>query len=195
VLLSSITWCIPHLGVSCADRNSSRIGAIAYNSNRSNSSSNSHNSNSSSSSSTVLLHHHHNRLPSGHQRCFPPATFHASTVGRWGHFAQECRQPKQSNSPRALAPVVNQQRGQQKGPTPWTGHTNYSTMEDITTGEEVLVGTFFLNEHPIIILFDSRASHDFISSTCAKKARLSIVATEAPYVISTPGGRVDADYP
>jgi hypothetical protein len=61
-------------------------------------------------------------------------------------------------------------------------------------GEEVLAGTFFLNECPIIILFDSRASHDFISSTCSKKAMVSMVATEAPYVISTPGGQVDVDW-
>jgi hypothetical protein len=60
-------------------------------------------------------------------------------------------------------------------------------------GEEVLAGTFFLNVRPIIILFDSGASHDFISSTCAKKAILSMVATEAPYVIGTPGGQVGAD--
>jgi hypothetical protein len=66
-------------------------------------------------------------------------------------------------------------------------------MEEIPMGEEVLVGTFFLNEYHVIILFDSRASHDFISSTCAKKVRLSMVAMKAPYVISTPGGRVDAD--
>jgi predicted aspartyl protease len=59
--------------------------------------------------------------------------------------------------------------------------------------EVVLAGTFFLNEHPIIIMFDSGASHDFMSSTCAKKAKLSLVASGAPYVISTPGGRVDAD--
>jgi predicted aspartyl protease len=55
-------------------------------------------------------------------------------------------------------------------------------------GEEVLAGMFFLNEHPIIILFDSGASHNFMSSTCAKKAKLSLVALRAPYVISTPGG-------
>jgi predicted aspartyl protease len=66
-------------------------------------------------------------------------------------------------------------------------------VEEIPTGEEVLAGTFFLNEHPVIILFDSGASHDFISSTCAKKAMLSAVTTEALYVISTPGGQVDAD--
>jgi predicted aspartyl protease len=66
-------------------------------------------------------------------------------------------------------------------------------VDKIPTGEEVLAGMFFLNKHPIIIMFDSGASHDFISSTCAKKVRLSMVATEAPYVISTPGGWVDAD--
>jgi hypothetical protein len=110
-----------------------------------------------------------------------------------GHFAQKYRQPRQSNSPRALTPMVNQQRGHQKNPTPWTSCANYTIVEEIPTEEEVLVGTFFLNEHLAIILFDSGASHDFISSTCAKKARLSMVDIEEPYVISTPGDRVDAD--
>jgi hypothetical protein len=66
-------------------------------------------------------------------------------------------------------------------------------VEEIPTGEEVLAGTFFLNEHPINILFDSGASHDFISFACAERARLTLVALGAPYVISTPGGRVDND--
>jgi predicted aspartyl protease len=54
-------------------------------------------------------------------------------------------------------------------------------------------GTFFLNKHPIIILFDFGASHDFVSSTCAKKVMLSTVDVEAPYVISTPKCWVDVD--
>jgi hypothetical protein len=66
-------------------------------------------------------------------------------------------------------------------------------MEEVPMGEEVLAGTFFLNEHPIIILFNSGASHDFMSSICAKKAKLSLVASGVPYVISNPRGRVDAD--
>jgi hypothetical protein len=88
--------------------------------------------------------------------------------------------------------MVNQKRGHQKGPAPWAGYAKYTTVEKIPTGE-VLAGTFFLNEHPVIILFDSGASHDFISSTCAKKSMLSTVTAEALYVISTPGGRVDVD--
>jgi hypothetical protein len=67
-------------------------------------------------------------------------------------------------------------------------------VEEIPTGEEVLAGTFFLSEHPIITLFDSGASHDFMSSACAKRAKLTLVASGAPYVISTPGGRVGTDH-
>jgi hypothetical protein len=74
--------------------------------------------------------------------------------------------------------MVNQQRGHQKGPMPQTGRTNNTTVDEIPTGEEVLAGTFFLNEHPIIILFDSEAS---------------LVASGASYVISTPEGRVDVN--
>jgi predicted aspartyl protease len=66
-------------------------------------------------------------------------------------------------------------------------------MEEIPKGEEVLAAMFFLNEHPVIILIDFGASHNFMSSTCAKKAKLSVVTSGAPYVISTPGGRVDAN--
>jgi hypothetical protein len=89
--------------------------------------------------------------------------------------------------------MVNHQKGPRGGPAPRTGRANYTNVEEIPTGEEVLAGTFFHKEHPIIILFDSGASHDFMSSTCAKKAKLSLVASGVPYVISTPGGQVDAN--
>jgi hypothetical protein len=85
--------------------------------------------------------------------------------------------------------VVNHERG----PAPRSDRANYTTVEEIPTGEEVLTGTFFLNERPIIILFNSGASHDFISSTCDKKAKLTLVASGVSYVISTPRCRVDAD--
>jgi hypothetical protein len=100
---------------------------------------------------------------------------------------------KQDNSSQAPAIVVNQQKGGQRGPTPWFGHTNYTIVEEIPTGEEVLAGTFFLSRHPIVILFHSRASHEFTSSVCAEKAKLSLVTSRMPYVITTLGGRVDAD--
>jgi hypothetical protein len=84
--------------------------------------------------------------------------------------------------------MVNHQKGPQRGHAPRTGHANYTTVDEIPTGEEVLACMFFLDECPIIILFDSRASHGFMSFTCAKRAKISLVALGAPNVISTPGG-------
>jgi hypothetical protein len=74
--------------------------------------------------------------------------------------------------------MANHQKGPQRGLAPRTSCVNYTTVEEIPTGEEVLAGTFFLNEHPVIILFGSGASHDFMSSTCAQKAKLSLVPRE-----------------
>jgi hypothetical protein len=53
---------------------------------------------------------------------------------------------------------------------------------------------FFLLEHPIIILFDSGASHDFMILACAQKAKLTLWTTTVPYSITTPGGQVIADH-
>jgi hypothetical protein len=120
---------------------------------------------------------------------FTPTGYPWYNCGKIGHFTKDYRRPKLGNAPRVLAIGVNQHRG----PTPRTGHVNYTTMDGIPTGEEVLVGTFFLNERSIIILFDSGASHNFMSSTYDKEARLTLMMSGAPYVISTPRGRVDAD--
>jgi hypothetical protein len=81
-----------------------------------------------------------------------------------------------------------------RAPSPRVGRANFTTVEEIPPGEEVFAGMFFLFEHPIIILFNSGASHDFMSLACAQKAKLTLWATNAPYSISTPRGRVVADH-
>jgi hypothetical protein len=73
------------------------------------------------------------------------------------------------------------------------GRVNFTTLDEILLGEEVLAGTSFLYRHPVIILFDSKASHDFLSLACAQKVRLTLCTTQEPYSISTLGGRVVAN--
>jgi hypothetical protein len=50
------------------------------------------------------------------------------------------------------------------------------------------MGTFYLDARPVIIPFHSEASHNFMSSACAKKASLPLVVVETPYEISRPRG-------
>jgi hypothetical protein len=70
-----------------------------------------------------------------------------------------------------------------------TSRINYTIMEDIPEGEQVLTGTFSLNRYPAVVLFDSGATHDFITKACAQRWQLSIHHIDTPYLISTPGGR------
>jgi hypothetical protein len=69
-----------------------------------------------------------------------------------------------------------------------SGRVNHTTVEDILEGEEVLIGTFLLFGRPIIILFDSRASHGFITLECTKRPGLSLIVAKPSYMIHTPGG-------
>jgi hypothetical protein len=91
-----------------------------------------------------------------------------------------------------LTSMVVQQRGQSRAPTLRSSRVSHTTIEDVPEGEEVLAGTFLLFGHPIIIMFDSGASHDFMSSTCAKKTKLALTVAKPSYMICTPSGHVVA---
>ena len=51
-------------------------------------------------------------------------------------------------------------------------------------------GTFSINHHPAVILFDSGASHSFINSKFGAKVGLDFCHTKGSYMISTPGGKI-----
>jgi hypothetical protein len=113
--------------------------------------------------------------------------------GRVKHYARQCRKPERGKAPRVPTSMVIQPRGQLRVPTTRSGRVNHTTVEDIPEGEEVLAGTFLLFGRPIIIMFDSRATHGFMSSACAKRAELSLTVTKPSYMIHTPGGRIVAN--
>jgi hypothetical protein len=61
---------------------------------------------------------------------------------------------------------------------------HHTTIDDILEGEPMTVGMFSINNHPTIILFDSRSSHSFISQAFARKYEQKIVELECAYQIS-----------
>jgi hypothetical protein len=44
----------------------------------------------------------------------------------------------------------------------------------------------------MIILFDSGATHSFISSKCGTKVGLNLYPTNGAYMIATPGGKISS---
>ena len=46
---------------------------------------------------------------------------------------------------------------------------NHTNIAEIPSGEVVIAGKFLVDQHPIVVLFDSSASHSFISPAFASK--------------------------
>jgi len=55
---------------------------------------------------------------------------------------------------------------------------HYSAVEEITLGEVVTTSMFLVNKHPAIVLFDSGASHSFMSQTFASKHDQKIIEVD-----------------
>jgi predicted aspartyl protease len=53
-----------------------------------------------------------------------------------------------------------------------------------------MLGTFSIHNKPTVILFDSGASHSFISAKFGAKVGLDFCHTKGSYMISTPGGKI-----
>jgi hypothetical protein len=56
----------------------------------------------------------------------------------------------------------------------------------------VLTGTFSINNTPVKILFDSGATHSFISENLLGKLGLKGMQTKSAYKITTPGGNISS---
>ena len=67
-------------------------------------------------------------------------------------------------------------------------------MEEIPTGEIVTAGMFLVNKHPAIVLFDSRASHSFMSQAFASKYDQKIIeVNKGGYSISLAGATISTN--
>jgi hypothetical protein len=100
------------------------------------------------------------------------------TYGQPRHFSKECPLKKPSASSLS-APRSNQ--GQGRGPTGKSqknqantarGRLNHVTVEEATEAQDVVLGTLLVNSTTTRVLFDSSASHSFMTENFVKKGKL-----------------------
>jgi hypothetical protein len=108
-------------------------------------------------------------------RCF--------TCGNTGHYTKNCPGNQQGQN-------SNQNQGKRQKVQVRQGRLNFTTMADIPEGAPVMTGIFSALNNPAIILFDSGASHSFISTKFSAKCQLPFHHTNGGITISTLGGRV-----
>ena len=70
----------------------------------------------------------------------------------------------------------------------------YTTMEEIPSSEVVTTGMFLVNHHPTVVLFDSGASHSFMSPTFVSKHDQKIfIVDKSGYCISAAGSNISTN--
>jgi hypothetical protein len=70
------------------------------------------------------------------------------------------------------------------------GRVNHMTSDEAQQAPDVVLGMFLASSHPATILFDSGASHSFISSSFVAKHSLPIATMKHTMLVSSPGGEM-----
>jgi hypothetical protein len=94
-----------------------------------------------------------------------------------GHWARKCPYPKKNAN----------QGGHQ-------GQVHYTSIEEIPSGEVVTDGKFLVDQHSVVVLFDSSVSHSFISPMFASKFPHKLHTVESgSYCIRAASGNIPAN--
>ncbi|HET7713630.1 MAG TPA: reverse transcriptase family protein, partial [Patescibacteria group bacterium] len=73
------------------------------------------------------------------------------------------------------------------------GRVNFTDLSTIPDGAPVMAGTFSVRGQPAVVLFDSGASHNFISTRYAAKMGFRPKETRERFMIASSGGRIASD--
>jgi hypothetical protein len=87
-------------------------------------------------------------------------------------------------------PAPNQDRGRKQKVQVRQGKLNFTTLEELPEGAPIMTGIFLVFNHPALILFDSGASHSFISQKFSAKCQLPFYHTKGSFMIATHGGKI-----
>jgi hypothetical protein len=111
--------------------------------------------------------------------------------GKSGHFIKDCPYPKQNRSNNQQGTGNSSQaKGNAGKNIKKTRRIYYTQVATTPDGEPVMMGTFLVANHPAIILFDSGASHTFISKKFVKQHCISYHESKEGFKIHSPGGQI-----
>jgi hypothetical protein len=68
------------------------------------------------------------------------------------------------------------------------GKVNHVAVEETQEAPDVVIGTFSINDISAVVLFDSKASHSFISAAYVEKHNLPIALLRCQMIVSSPRG-------
>jgi hypothetical protein len=71
---------------------------------------------------------------------------------------------------------------------------NQVSAETTTDGVDIAIGMFYINSILAAILFDSGATHSFISAFYATTNELPLQTMQKPLIVNTPKGPMEANY-
>jgi hypothetical protein len=137
--------------------------------------------------------------PSAPGACFPALPSSSTSCfncGKSGHFIKDCpylRQNKSNNQQNSGS--SNQGKGNMANNSAGknikkTGRIYYTQVATTPEGEPVMMGTFLVANHPTVILFDSGASHTFISKKFVEKYCIPCTESREGFIIHSPGGQI-----
>jgi hypothetical protein len=68
------------------------------------------------------------------------------------------------------------------------GKVNHVTVEEAQEAPDVVIGMFFVNDTSAVVMFESGASHSFISAAYIEKHNLPIALLRCQMIVSSPRG-------
>ena len=112
------------------------------------------------------------------------------SCGQAGHYSRECPEKAVVAGAPARAPATPAGKA---GPIV-RGRLNHISAEEAEEDPGVLMGTLQINGNSATVLFDSGASHSFISIAFSKINNIPFKRMSSPLVIKTPGSRWQTDW-
>jgi hypothetical protein len=114
-------------------------------------------------------------------RCF--------NCGSSSHFIKNCPQHRKSFQGQTFN-LSSKDKGKKQTVQVRQGRVNFTTLSELPEGAPIMTGTFTIHHQPAVILFDSGATHSFISPKFGTKVGLDFYHTKGTYMIATPGGKI-----